>query len=312
MNLFKTPILFLIFNRLDTTKQVFEIIKKIEPCQLFIATDGPREDRNGEDEICLAVREYVINNITWQCEVKTLFREENLGCKLAVSEAIDWFFENVEEGIILEDDCLPDITFFDYCRDLLELYRHNNNVFMISGDNFLPKSLRPKESYYFSHLPHIWGWATWRRAWKKYDVALKDLPLFIDNGVIKKVWNSKDIQNYWLERFEEVYNNRIDTWDYQWAYAVWKNNGVSISPSVNLISNIGFGSGTHTLNINDRMANLTRNGIKLPLQTCPFVIYDKADDYENQHLILKNSFYKKILAFLGLLEISRKVYSLFK
>lgn len=304
----ETPILFIIFNRPDTTEKVFEAIRNAKPKRLFVAADGPRENKNGEKERCEETRK-IIRLIDWPCEIKTLFRDKNLGCGKAVSGAIDWFFENVEEGIILEDDCLPDITFFQYCAELLEKYRLNEKIFMIAGGNFLPKSLRPsKGNYYFSKVPHIWGWATWKRAWKKYDFKMQDLPSFKKDGVIKKIWSDKNTQEYFLERFTEVYNNQIDTWDYQWNYCIWKNDGLSIAPNFNLVSNIGFGSGTHTLNKNDPSSNIPTEKMEFPLLIDSLDAYDTGDNYENKQLRSKRNILKKILKKLGLFKAAKHFY----
>ncbi|MFA6430420.1 MAG: nucleotide-diphospho-sugar transferase [Candidatus Paceibacterota bacterium] len=304
----KTPILFIIFNRPGTTKVVFEAIRQAKPSKLFIAADGPRKNKPGEKELCEKTRK-ITEKIDWECEVKTLFREENLGCGKAVSGAISWFFENVEEGIILEDDCLPHPSFFRFCEELLERYRFDDKVFMISGNNFLPKSLRPKGSYYFSQLPHIWGWATWKRAWQKYDFDIKDLPDFIKNKEIEKKWVDKSIQNYWLENFKEVFYHNLDTWDYQLVYNMWKNKSISIAPNVNLVSNIGFGtSGTHTLNKNDPSANLPSEEISFPIILNNPSTLEMCDDYENRHIRHKNYRIKLILKKLGLFNTAKKLY----
>lgn len=306
----KTPILFVIFNRPTTTTKVFEVIRQAKPKLLFIAADGPRENKPNEIGLCNETRK-IATRVDWPCEVKTLFREKNLGCGKAVSEAITWFFENVEEGIILEDDCLPDLSFFNFCEDLLERYRFDERVFMISGDNFLPEPLRPRQSYYFSKIAHIWGWATWRRAWNKYDLYMKDFPEFIRNKEIENIWSNKIIQNYWLDKFRDVYDGKINTWDYQWVYAIWKNNGVSIAPNVNLISNIGFGSeGTQTLNKNDQSANLGINKMEFPLINSSDVLYDIGDSYENNQIHLKNYRLKKVLKNIGVFKIIRYLYLL--
>ena len=195
---FPVPILLIIFNRLETTERVFAQIKKIRPQALFIAADGPRQDRIGEIEKCEKVRNYVINNIDWDCQVKTLFRDKNIGCRLAVSSALDWFFSHVAQGIILEDDCLPNQSFFPYCEELLNRYQDNEKVFMISGNNFLLEPQAESTSYYFSRLTHVWGWASWRRAWSGYDISLKDYPEFIENKIIEKIWRSQNVKDYWL------------------------------------------------------------------------------------------------------------------
>jgi len=241
-----TPVLFLIFNRPDTTQKVFDAIKKAKPKQLFVAADGPREGKEGEKDKCEQARK-VIEQIDWDCKVKTLFRDKNLGCKVAVSSAIDWFFENVKEGIILEDDCLPSQSFFWFCRELLEHYRDDTRIMTISGDNFQFDRKRGDGSYYFSKYPHIWGWATWRRAWKHYDINMKNFEEFKKEAQINNIFPIKQQQKYWTKIFQTVYEEKIDTWDYQWAYTCFINNGLCIMPNVNLVSNIGFSSNSiHT------------------------------------------------------------------
>ena len=184
--MFQTPILFLIFNRPDTTKRVFESIRSIKPAKLYIAADGDRKDKVGEDLLCKDTRS-IIDLIDWECEIKTLFRPENLGCKIAVSSAIDWFFENEEQGIILEDDCLPNESFYIYCETLLNYYAFNERIMHISGNNFQDGMMRGNGSYYFSNYNHIWGWASWKRAWKAYNVDLS----FLTETLIEKQFDTK-------------------------------------------------------------------------------------------------------------------------
>jgi len=234
-----TPVLFLIFNRPDTTHKVFNAIRQAKPKQLFVAADGPRPDKEGEIEKCQKARQ-IATSVNWDCEVKTLFRDRNLGCKIAVSSAIDWFFENIEEGIILEDDCLPSQSFFWFCQELLEYYRSDTRIMMVSGDNFQFGNIRGEGSYYFSKYAHIWGWATWRRAWKHYDVNMKNFKDFLKSNQVINIFSIKQQQKYWMNVFQKVYNNEINTWDYQWAYTCFINNGLCIMPNVNLVSNIGF------------------------------------------------------------------------
>lgn len=257
----ETPILFLIFNRPETTRKVFEQIRKIKPRRLFVAADGPRTDKTGEAEKCRETRD-VIGCVDWDCEVKTLFRDRNLGCKRAVSSAISWFYEQVEAGIVLEDDCLPSSSFFSFCAELLRRYADDERVMMISGDNFQDGIQRGDASYYFSQIPHIWGWATWRRAWNRYDVAMSAFPEFLKAGGINRISTAIDVQNFWLTNFVSTYEGRINTWDYQWVFAMFLHGGLSICPQVNMISNIGFGGdSTHTADAGHRFANMARHDI---------------------------------------------------
>jgi len=263
--LLDTAVLFLVFNRPDVTAQVFEAIRQAKPPRLYVAADGPRANRPGEAERCAEVRR-IATNVDWPCEVKTLFREGNLGCKRAVSDAITWFFENEPQGIILEDDCLPDPTFFRYCEELLERYRYDQRIGMISGDNFQFGRRRNDDSYYFSKYVHIWGWATWRDRWVgSYDVNMVRWPRVRDEGRVGDLVGDTRQARYWSRVFEQVYQGNIDTWDYQWGFANWVEGRLCILPARNLISNIGFGVGaTHTVGISE-IANLPVEPLRFPL-----------------------------------------------
>lgn len=233
-----TPVLFLIFNRPDTTQLVFNKIKLVKPKYLFVAADGPRLFKKNEIEKCIETRK-IIDQVDWDCEIKTLFREENKGCRNAVSEAISWFFNNVDEGIILEDDVLPSISFFRYCEELLDKYRTDVKVFQINGTNYLKHELNIESSYFFSKYPFIWGWASWKRAWKHYDINMQDLPLYDKTNYLKAVLKTKQEQKYFRKCYREMYYKKHNTWDTQWIYAIMKNNGLSITPTKNLTINIG-------------------------------------------------------------------------
>lgn len=243
----RSPVLFLVFNRPKSTKNVFDAIRLARPPRLYIAADGPRSGRLGEGELCKEVRE-VADCIDWDCEVKTLFRSENLGCKAAVSSAIDWFFDQEEEGIILEDDILPAPTFFSYCDELLERYRYNENIGLVSGCNLIANRFHHDSSYFFSRYSHIWGWATWRRTWKCYDVHMSSWPTWRDSGGLKKIpGTSRRFIRHWNAIFNLAYAGEIDTWDYQLLFTCWKKNLLTILPVLNQTHNIGFGvNATHT------------------------------------------------------------------
>lgn len=262
-----TAVLFLIFNRLDTTKQVFEAIRQARPPRLYVASDGHRPDRAGEDEKVRQVRNYVLKNIDWNCEVKTLFGDRNMGCGVAVSSAIDWFFEFEEDGIIFEDDVLPDPSFFPFCEELLERYQDEPQVMMISGTYFAGEKYRLTESYYFSLYPHIWGWATWRRAWKCNDRQMKKWPQLKQTNFLSQLsGGDKYFINYWSKIFDMVHAGKVDIWSYQFTFACWVNLGLSIVPSRNLAKNIGFGTaGTHTLNDDYWIAKLPLQRMEFPL-----------------------------------------------
>ena len=262
---FKTPILFIIFNRRDVTTMVFNEIRKIKPSKLFVVADGPRLERDGEKEKCEETRA-IIESIDWECEVFKNYSDINLGCKKRVSSGIDWFFENVEQGIILEDDCLPNQSFFRFCEEMLEKYKDEEKIGMISGDNFQFGKVSNDYSYYFSRYSHIWGWASWRRAWKKYDVDIKSWPQIKKDNGLKNIFNNIKDTYYWSSIFNDVYNNKIDTWDYQWSFTCFVNNYLSVMPAVNLVSNIGFSpnGSTHTRRIS-KFSNMKTSELSFPL-----------------------------------------------
>ena len=269
----KTPVLFLIFKRLDTTKQVFEQIKKAKPPRLYIAADGPRDHVKGEAEKVKAVREYVLSNIDWNCEVKTLFREKNLGCGKAVSQAITWFFENEEMGIILEDDCLPSQSFFWFCEELLERYKDDMRVGQISGFNYGYKNKDLKYDYFFSKYPMIWGWASWANRWKNYSLDLEDFDEIKALNFFNLLFDKKELRKR-LSVFNRVKNNEIDTWDYQWSFALYKNIQFTVIPKKNYILNLGFGEdSTHTF-IKNPYEHLTLEETNKSLEHPKYIVQD--------------------------------------
>lgn len=282
----KTAVLFLVFNRLETTKQVFEAIRLAKPLRLYIAADGARENRKDETEKVRAVREYIIENINWECEIKTLFRENNLGCKYAVSSAIDWFFKNEEMGIILEDDCLPSQSFFRFCEELLEHYRLDPRVQHIGGTNPFDTELNTNQ-YYFSKFNRIWGWATWRRAWENYDVEIKMWPSIKKENYHKRILGEA-LGNFYEKIWDAVYLGKIDTWDYQWMLCRMLQ-GIAIIPCVNLISNIGFGeNSTHTANNNSKLSNLPLGEIRFPLQHEKYFVMNFEKDQSWERYLLND------------------------
>lgn len=226
--------------------QSFEPIRAAKPPKLFVAADGPREGREDEADKC-AVARRIVDQVDWPCEVHTLFRDENLGCRKAVSEAITWFFEHVEEGIILEDDCVADPTFFPFCEELLERYRDDERIMTISGDNYQPEGFDCGASYYFSKYPHCWGWATWRNRWKKYDDQMSDWPAYRLSQNLKELSCSKQEARYWCRMFERCYEKELDSWATVWVLTCWSSGALTILPNVNLVNNIGDGvEATHT------------------------------------------------------------------
>lgn len=268
----KTPVALIIFNRPDCTARVLEAIASARPETLLVIADGARPDRSGEAEACAATRA-VIERVDWDCEVLTNYSEVNLGCGLRPLTGINWVFEQVEEAIILEDDCLPHPSFFPYCEELLERYRNDERVMMIGGVNFLGELKTPYQSYHFSRFGSSWGWASWRRAWQLNDYEMKLWPMVRDLGILAQMFPDPLHCRYWQETFQRVYDKQAEgVWDYQWLLACWINSGYRIFPEVNLISNIGFrADATHTFG-DGPFANMPTAGIHLPLKHPPFIL----------------------------------------
>ncbi len=264
MDRVRTAMAMIVFNRPEVTRRVFERIAIARPSMLFVIADGPRND--SERERCERARS-VIEQVNWPCDVRTQFSKVNLGCRRRVSSGLDWVFEQVEETIILEDDCIPDPSFFRYCDELLAHWRHDERVMSISGDNFQNGIRRSADSYYFSIIAHVWGWATWRRAWKKYDVTMRNWPAFRDSPAFAKTIGSESVANGMIKAFDRVHSGEVDTWDTQWTFATWYNGGLTALPEVNLISNIGFGAdATHTKSSRSDMAAMPTAPMAFPLR----------------------------------------------
>jgi hypothetical protein len=279
----ETPIVFFIFRRPELTMRVFEAIRQAQPQKLLVVADGPRND--AEALLCQQARS-ITEAIEWDCEVLRNYADENLGCRKRISSGLDWAFEQVEEAIILEDDCLPDPSFFPYCQELLIHYRQDNRIMSISGDNFQFGYQRTQDSYYYSKYFHCWGWASWRRAWLSYDSKMSLWPAIRDGGWLNDCFRDKNIARYWKKIFQEVYENKINTWDYQWTFASLINNRLNIIPNINLVSNIGFShDSTHT-NMQSDYANLQSESLRFPIQHPPFVIRNELAD----HFIDKNHY----------------------
>jgi hypothetical protein len=243
----RLPVLLVIFNRPETTAAVMRSLRTVQPPALYIAADGPRPATGGDEARCEAARR-VATAVDWDCEVRTLFRDQNLGCGRAVSGGINWFFEHVNEGIVLEDDCVPSTSFYPFCQQLLSFHREEPRVMHISGNSHQYGRRRGTASYYFSRYANMWGWATWRRAWKSYDFGLRP------------AWELDD------------------TWDTQWQLSIEKSHGLAIVPNVNLVQNIGFGNGaTHTKG-KERAASLAAAEMAFPLTHPASLAPDRAAD----------------------------------
>lgn len=277
-----TPVAFIIFNRPDNTERVFAEIAKAKPEKLFLISDGPREG-NLDDILKVAEVRRIVSKINWPCEVFTNFSIENLGCKLRPKTGIDWVFDYVEEVIILEDDCLPDQSFFVFCQELLDKYRYDQRFSMISGLNLQPNLFDSSASYFFSRYVGTWGWATWRNRWHdSYDIDMIEWPNIKANGWLFRFLDRVVEAKYWTNIFDAVYTGKMKTaWDYQWLFAGWISHRLCIVPSVNLISNIGFGAqSTHTKDIESKLSNMFTESMTFPLNHPTYIIRNTNFDYK--------------------------------
>lgn len=274
----KAPVLIVAWRRPDAVLKVVNAIRQYQPSQVFIACDGPLSQNIRDVELVEKTRSVILSNIDWPCDVYRLFSSTNKGCKYGVSSAINWFFEYVESGIILEDDCVPNSDFFIFCENLLNYFKHDMRVWSISGLNLNPQAPTGFNSYYFSRYTHCWGWATWKDRWQYYDPLIKDWPIIKESSILSNVFDSTRELKYWTSIFDEMYfNSNIDTWDYQWLMRCLVNSGLTVIPRVNLVENIGF----------DIFATHTKINIKIPQvseighinHTGPVVPCRKSDDY---------------------------------
>ena len=278
------PVLIMAFNRPEHLCVLIDRLRMMQPRRVFVAIDGPRPDRVGEAADVQACRDLVAS-IDWNCEVRTLAQESNLGCGLGVSTAITWFFSHVEEGIILEDDIIPDPSFFPYCAELLDRYRHDERVFAISGCNFVPSSAQqePTAAYRFSRLPHIWGWATWRRSWEQHRLDISD---WRKRYPIRRLWSDVRFSIpgtvFWAAMFEMLARNQIDTWDGQLALAALAGRQLTATSNVNLVENIGFGStATHTFEDHGYLQPI--GSAHVPSTPVRVAVDERADAWTRRH-----------------------------
>lgn len=249
------PVVLLVYNRPWTTHRVFEAVRAARPCQLLVVGDGPHPERFNDVQRCAEVRS-VINGVDWHCDVRTNFSHINLGTAARVASGFDWVFEQVEEAIVLEDDCLPHPDFFNYCAVLLNRYRENPKVMWIGGTNPFHER-RGDGSYFFSRINWMWGWATWKRAWQHFDRDLAGFPAFLKDRRITAITPYRRLQDGFLAMFEKAYQGQWSNWDIRATFMIWANEGIVIHPNGNLISNIGFGEGAmNTKSTSDPLASL--------------------------------------------------------
>lgn len=277
-----TQIALLIFNRPDKTAKVLEVIRQAKPKKLFVIADGPRQNHSSDLEQCAATRQ-LIEQIDWDCEVFKNYSDYNLGCAKRVSSGLDWVFDHVDKAIVLEDDCVPQLCFFPFCEELLERYQDDERIMVVAGSNVQRDRTKPEYDYYFSRYNHCWGWATWKRAWQHFDYEMQLWPEVRDNGILEDILQDARHAESWSRTFQLVYENKINSWAFRWTFACWMQSGLSILPSVNLVSNIGFDhTATHTKEDSAFLGQPTGT-LNFPLSHPSFLVRDsKADTFTQQ------------------------------
>lgn len=304
--MYQIPILLVFFNREDVVMRTFERIREVQPTKLYLASDGPRESRPGERQIVEDLRGRLLKQIDWPCDVRTRFLEENVGCSLGVSTAINWLFENEEVGIILEDDCLPQRSFFPFMAEMLERYKDDQRIGMVDGANYIRK-YKIKDSYCFSKYKSTNGWGTWRRSWKNMDLDMTWRGTHYEPSIIKNIGYCAVDGRYWRYRLRAVDCKHVSAWDWQWYFTLSAQNQLSVFPKVSLISNIGFGEGaTHTaFNVNQNRYMATQE-LEFPLQHPRYVVPDF--DFDRCFYKNNNTLYNKVNQLIPF-KIKRKIKS---
>ncbi len=276
-----TPVLLIGFNRVGPLRQVFEAVRASRPPRLYFAADGPRNE--AERVRCEEVRA-LAREVDWPCEVHTRFNETNMGLRKGVSSAIAWFFENEAEGIVLEDDTLPVPSFFRFCQEMLEKYREDERMWVVLANNLMPEWPKPTQgAYYFSAHGYgaPWGWASWRRVWQHYDVAMGQWPALKASSTLKDFFIDGDEERDVHAMFDRVHDGRMNSWSYQLDITRIANHGLNIIPNTNLVDNIGFGDdGTHTTSLSDPRNKRTAAEMRFPLEHPRFIMPDLARDAE--------------------------------
>ena len=315
--MFTTPILLITWKRPEKTKKVLEAIKKIKPIKLYLACDGANDRDNSIQSKVLKNRAILDEEVNWDCEVKKLYSDKNNGCKLGVSKAISWFFDNEKEGIILEDDCVPHNDFFHFCEDMLDKYRFDERIWCISAHNLQKGEVHGDGSYYFSRYSHCWGWATWKRCWDFYDPNIKEWPYIKKNKTLKQILDNNKQIKYWERIFDGLFNHSFpDTWDYQWTLSCFINSGLTIIPNINLIKNIGFDEdATHTIEgkayTDNYELNQEKSGL-YPLTHPSLLVRSKFADLNVEHVCYSGYPINSLRgAIRNLKKIYRKIKTIF-
>ena len=290
-----SPVLIIIFNRPNFVKKLIDTLRQVRPSKIYVVADGPREGVSEDLDKCYQAKKQ-IDEIDWECDIQKKYSEINLGCGLNPSEGISWALSRSEKVIILEDDCLPNIDFFKYCDELLDLYLDDERIMMISGNNHTFGKFNFNHSYEFTHHTQTYGWGTWRRAWNRYDLTMKIWPEYRTLTWLQEKTGSKKSAEFWYRIFEMCYQNELESaWDYQWTFCCWINQGLNIIPKENLVTNVGFNSeGTHEIDPDHLIAEVPVNQIDFPLVHPLIFQNNKKLDRVIQSVIYTPPIYKRI------------------
>jgi len=287
----QTPVVLFIFNRPESTKKVLDELRKNDLKILYIIADGPRENSNNDIEKCDQAR-LLCDQIDWDCEVIRNYSQENLGLRKRIISGINWVFEKNEMAIFLEDDCIPNQSFFRFCDELLVKYIDDRRIMAISGDNFQKQKNVLPYSYYFSRYFHCWGWATWKRAWNYYDDSMSLWPILKKERFIQFYFEGhRKSSRYWEKIFQSVYDGKIESWAYRWTYSCWANSGLTILPKTNLVRNFGFGKdGTNTWG---GVMSIPTQELEFPLQHPSYILRNYTADNYSQSTHYSTSFFRR-------------------
>ncbi|HRQ80539.1 MAG TPA: hypothetical protein PKZ97_05425 [Azospirillaceae bacterium] len=287
----RTPVALFLFNRPDATAQVMARIAAARPSRLLLVADGPRPSRPDDLALCRAARAAALN-VDWPCEVSTLFADDNLGCGRRMATGLDWVFEQAEEAVVFEDDCVPEVSFFGFCDELLERYRHDQRIGVISGYNPLEENgadgQGAADSYFFSRYSQTWGWASWRRVWRLFDHRLAALPDALSRGLMDDVFEEPHVRMEWLRFFVTYGRNRDRLWDYQFSFAQMSQSLLSVIPSRSQVANIGCARPDATNAFAENVLGLVPSRpLDFPLRHPPFVVRSRAKDRRLEEIVYK-------------------------
>ncbi|RIK51535.1 hemolytic protein HlpA-like protein [Candidatus Microgenomates bacterium] len=298
----QTPVVLFIYKRASNLKAFCKILKNLDIKNIYIVSDGAKsiEYRVRVEK----TRRELESLINWSCNVQKNYSDINLGLKERFRTGINWVFEHTDRAIFIEDDCIPDPSFFTYCDELLEKYKDDKRIISITGNNFQPRKNQVKDSYYFSRYPHVWGWATWKRVWDQYDSDIVDWPKLRSSGWLDKLFPDRFFtRKFWTYIFDRLHSEKINTWDYQLTYLSLKNSGFNIVPSVNLVSNVGYGDDATNIKQKNKTIAVPAKKITFPLKHPKNVVYnDRADKYIEE-LVYLNPLGKVSLFIKSLLGI---------